>query len=152
MTKYWNFEYGRLLFESEVYSRIPRSLLPSKPEDFGYLYIAKVLFPVEFYRNQGAPAFGYGEYYADFGLFTPFYLAISGAVKGVIAKYFYNRLLNDSNACFFILFLFSCGVGIIPVSMGYLLSEHLFIAFILFAMINAKLFGANNKHNSSISN
>ncbi|KLV66330.1 oligosaccharide repeat unit polymerase [Citrobacter sp. MGH106] len=148
MTKDWSFEYGRLMLESEIYSRIPRALLPSKPEDFGYLYIAKVLYPIEFYRNQGAPAFGYGEYYADFGLYTPLYLAISGAVKGVIAKYFHNMLLKDNNIYVFIPFIFSCGVGIIPVSMGYLLPEHLFIAFSLYILINIVAFVSRGRRKS----
>ena len=84
----FDFMYGKLMLESEVYSRIPRVLWPSKPDDFGALYLAKVFFPDAFYRNQGAPAFGYGEYFADFGYLTPLWLITSGIFKGILAKYF----------------------------------------------------------------
>lgn len=40
----FDFMYGKLLMESEVYSRIPRAIWPDKPEDFGALYLAKVFF------------------------------------------------------------------------------------------------------------
>lgn len=136
ISKDWDFTYGRLLMESELYSRIPRALMESKPDDFGYLYLAKILYPVEFYRNQGAPAFGYGEYYADFGWFTPIYLAVSGALKGILAKFFANKLKKNKNIYIFIIFLFFAGVGIIPVSMGWLFPEHLFIAVMLYLALN----------------
>ncbi|HFG5076382.1 TPA: O-antigen polymerase, partial [Salmonella enterica subsp. enterica serovar Typhi] len=128
----FDFMYGKLLMESEVYSRIPRAIWPDKPEDFGALYLAKVFFPDAFYRNQGAPAFGYGELYADFGLFTPVWLVISGVFKGVLAKYFSNKTQETKSAHYFIMFLFCIGISVIPVSMGWLFPEHLMIAFMVY--------------------
>ncbi|MDJ3515406.1 O-antigen polymerase [Salmonella enterica] len=128
----FDFMYGKLLMESEVYSRIPRAIWPDKPEDFGALYLAKVFFPDAFYRNQGAPAFGYGELYADFGLFTPVWLVISGVFKGVLAKYFSNKTQETKSAHYFIMFLFCIGISVIPVSMGWLFPEHLIIAFMVY--------------------
>ncbi|HHD7223326.1 TPA: O-antigen polymerase, partial [Citrobacter freundii] len=128
----FDFMYGKLLMESEIYSRIPRALWTGKPDDFGALYLAKVFFPDAFYRNQGAPAFGYGELYADFGLFTPVWLIISGVFKGILAKYFSNKTQQTKSAHYFIMFLFCIGIGIIPVSMGWLFPEHLMVAFMVF--------------------
>lgn len=128
----FDFMYGKLLFESELYSRIPRALWPSKPDDFGALYLAKVFFPDAFYRNQGAPAFGYGELYADFGYLTPIWLIISGVFKGIVAKFFSIKTQNKKSAHYFIIFLFCIGVSVIPVSMGWLFPEHLVVALMVF--------------------
>lgn len=128
----FDFTYGKLLLEGEIYSRIPRALWPQKPEDFGSLYLAKVFFPEAFYRNQGAPAFGYGEIYADFGYFTPLYLIITGTIKGVMTKFFMNKTEQTRSAHYFILFIFCAGISIIPVSMGWLLPEHLVIALAVY--------------------
>lgn len=133
-SSHFDFMYGKLLMESEVYSRIPRALWPEKPDDFGALYLAKVFFPDAFYRNEGAPAFGYGELYADFGLFTPVWLIISGIFKGMLAKYFSNKTRQTKSAHYFILFLFSIGIGVIPVSMGWLFPEHLVVALMIFVV------------------
>ncbi|EAB6290101.1 O-antigen polymerase [Salmonella enterica] len=128
----FDFMYGKLLMESEVYSRIPRAIWPSKPDDFGALHLAKVFFPDAFYRNEGAPAFGYGELYADFGLFTPVWLIVSGVFKGILAKYFSNKTQENKSAHYFIMFLFCIGISIIPVSMGWLFPEHLMVAFMVY--------------------
>lgn len=136
----FDFMYGRLMLESELYSRIPRVLWPSKPDDFGALYLAKVFYPEAFYRNQGAPAFGYGEYYADFGYFTPVWLIISGLFKGIIAKYFANKTQQHKSAHYFIMFLFCIGVGIIPVSMGWLFPEHVVVAVMVYIVSKLTIF------------
>lgn len=128
------------MLESELYSRIPRVLWPSKPDDFGALYLAKVFYPEAFYRNQGAPAFGYGEYYADFGYFTPVWLIISGLFKGIIAKYFANKTQQHKSAHYFIMFLFCIGVGIIPVSMGWLFPEHVVVAVMVYIVSKLTIF------------
>ncbi|HFE8594425.1 TPA: O-antigen polymerase [Citrobacter freundii] len=136
----FDFMYGKLLMESEVYSRIPRAIWPSKPDDFGALYLAKVFFPEAFYRNEGAPAFGYGELYADFGLFTPVWLIVSGVFKGVLAKYFSNKTQETKSAHYFIMFLFCIGISVIPVSMGWLFPEHLMVALMVYMASSFVLF------------
>lgn len=138
----FDFMYGKLMMESEIYSRIPRALWASKPDDFGALYLAKVFFPDAFYRNQGAPAFGYGEYFADFGYLTPLWLVVSGIFKGILAKYFSIKTQQTKSAHYFIVFLFCIGVSIIPVSMGWLLPEHLIIALMVF-MVSTIRFSKN---------
>ncbi|MBS1204988.1 MAG: polymerase [Proteobacteria bacterium] len=135
----FDFMYGQLMLESEIYSRIPRALWHSKPDDFGALYLAKVFFPDAFYRNQGAPAFGYGEYFADFGYLTPLWLLISGVFKGILAKYFSNKTQQTKSAHYFILFLFCIGVSVIPVSMGWLFPEHVVIAVMVFMVSTMKI-------------
>lgn len=138
-----NFEmqWGRLLFESEFYSRIPRGLYPNKPMDFGYFYLAKYFFPERFYLNQGAPSFGYGEYYADFGYVTPFVVAILFFLKGMLLGFFRNLLLVRRDIYILTPFLFLSGLSFLPLGTGWLFPEHLFISLLMYVAINIRIRG-----------
>ncbi|WP_214052783.1 polymerase [Photorhabdus caribbeanensis] len=139
-------QYGYLLLETEIYSRIPRFIWEAKPADFGYLRIAKDIFPKLFYMNQGAPAFGFGSYYADFGYFSHLFIFAIFSIKGCLLALFTNQLKIDRNIYVLIPFLFLCGVGFIPTGLGWLFWEHIATAIIiLFILILWKqVFHANN--------
>ncbi|HHY1068655.1 TPA: hypothetical protein ACVY43_006180, partial [Klebsiella michiganensis] len=85
-SSYW----GRLLFESEVFARLPRVIYPDKPLDFGYLILDRKYFPDSFYDNKGVPSFGMGEYFADFGYLSVFFIMVSFWIKGCFLRIFYN--------------------------------------------------------------
>ena len=140
-------QLGRLLFETEIFSRVPRFFFPSKPNDFGYLELAKNIFPKSFYLNQGAPSFGFGVYYADFGAFTHLYVFIVFFMKGVLSGIFRNQLFIDKNIYVFLPYLFLSGVEVLALGTGWLFFEHLSLAFCLFVFmwVLSRLFYGNRK-------
>lgn len=133
-----SMQWGKLFFESEFYSRVPRALYPEKPMDFGYFYLAKHFFPDRFYLNQGAPSFGYGEYYSDFGYMTPFVVAILFFLKGLLLGFFRNLLLIRKDIYILIPFLFLSGLSLLSLGMGWLFPEHMFISLIIYTAINVR--------------
>lgn len=128
----YDFQMGRLLFETEFFSRIPRVMFPQKPDDFGYLELAKTIFPDAFYLNQGAPSFGFGNYYADFGYLTHAFILVIYSLKGVLIGVFRNQLKKDSGVYFFIPFIFLSGVELLTLGTGWLFFEHVFLSAFIF--------------------
>ncbi len=127
-----DFEMGRLLIETEFYSRVPRALFPDKPNDFGYLELAKIYFPEAFYLNQGAPSFGFGSYYADFGYLTHIIISILFFFKGTLVGMFRNQLRIDGGAYIFVPFIFLAGVELLTLGTGWLFIEHVLLAVFIF--------------------
>jgi len=130
--------YGKLLLESQVFSRIPRAIFPDKPSDFGYFRLTKEFFPERFKNNQGMPSFGFGEYYADFGGLTIIVVSVLFFVKGITLGFFRNRLAKDANIYNFIPFAFLCDINIIPTGSGWLFLEHIALAAFAYLLIKVK--------------
>lgn len=135
------FYYGRLTFESNFFSRIPRAILPNKPKDYGMFKLASIYFPLWFDADTGSPAFGLGVQYADFGYFAIFYLSIWGLATGWLMKAFMNRLKTFKTPGDFIMVVFLAGIVLIPLGDGYLLPEHLIIAFLINVLLCIKFKG-----------
>ncbi len=125
------FHFGRIFFEDNFFSRIPRAIMPDKPKDFGSFSLALQYFPERFYQDEGAPAFGIGALYADFGIWILVFLSISGFLSGLAAKTLVVRLRRHQRPGDFALLCFFCGIVIIPVGSGYLLPEHLVLALLM---------------------
>lgn len=128
-------QYGRLTMEANVIGRIPRLLMPGKPKNFGYLYLADVFFPESFDKEAGAPDFGIGAQYADFGIFAVLYLAFFAALRGWLARIFVNRLKLTRHPADFYLLAFFANISLFSVGgVGWLLPEALIVAaFLCFA-------------------
>jgi hypothetical protein len=125
-------QYGRLTFERNVYSIIPRAVMPSKPKDFGAFYLAKKFYPTWFYGDTGAPDFGIGVEYADFGPFAVVYVVLFSALEGWLARIFVNRLMVTRHPADFVLVAFLAGVSVIPVGgAGWLFPEMVLVALFL---------------------
>jgi len=122
---------GRITFESNFYSRIPRSIMPNKPKDYGVFKLAKKYFPDWYYADTGSPAFGFGIQYADFGDYAVFYLIFWGVFTGFLLKVFINRLKLFESPGDFMIVLFLSGIVLIPLGDGYLLPEHLVVALLI---------------------
>jgi hypothetical protein len=76
-------QMGRLALENSFYAFIPRQLFPEKRKDFGFLWLANRYYPERFQDERGAPAFGLGLEYADFGIFTIVYYVLSQLLAGL---------------------------------------------------------------------
>jgi hypothetical protein len=120
--------WGRILFEDNVFSRLPRAVFPDKPKDFGSFYLAKLYFPESFELDQGVPAFGVGAVFADFKWFTLPALCAVSLFLGLLTKSFWQALEKFRHPGDFIVFMFLCGVPLFSVGVGFLLPEHLLIA------------------------
>jgi hypothetical protein len=54
--------------------------------DFGSLWLAEQHFPARFAANTGAPAFGIGVPYADFGDFAIVYWVLAAFLDGITMR------------------------------------------------------------------
>ena len=132
---------GSIILEDNFYSRIPRMVFASKPDDYGSFGLAKKYFPYEYYLGQGFPSFGIGIYFADFTFFAIPILTISSFFSGFACKLFKNRVIRQPNPFDFILLLYFMGIGLIPIGFGILLPEHFFLVLVFFVF--SKLFIKN---------
>lgn len=125
------FEGGRLSFEDFVYSKVPRSVWPEKPKNFGAFFLAEKYYPEWFMLEQGAPSFGIGIYFADFGFFAFPIIAFVNLLNGFLLRYFIMHSQHKITVTNFIMILFFSGAVLMPVGAGYFLIEHLILAVIL---------------------
>jgi hypothetical protein len=125
-------QYGRLTLEAQIIGRIPRVLWPGKPKNFGGLYLDDQFFPEAIDEDIGAPDFGMGIQYADFGIFAIVYLAAMAMLRGWLAQVFVRRLgLFNHPADLFILGILA-DLSLFPVGgVGWFLPEALIVAFAL---------------------
>lgn len=125
-------QYGRLTLESQVIGRIPRVFMPSKPKNYGALYLDDQFFPESFDEDTGAPDFGIGLQYADFGFLAIVCLGAFALLKGWMARVFVSRLRYSHHPGDFVLVAFAAGITLIPVGgIGWLFPETLAIALLL---------------------
>jgi hypothetical protein len=120
--------YGQLTLEQQIYSRLPRLLDPGKPSDYGEFYLAKRFFPAAYERGTGAPAFGFGTLFADFGPVAPLLLGVFGFINGLTMKSFVNSLRRFEGPGEFILLLFAAGIPLVPMVNVFLIPETLGLA------------------------
>ncbi|MCH7576046.1 MAG: hypothetical protein IIA59_13125 [Candidatus Marinimicrobia bacterium] len=119
------FYMGKLAFENNVYSLIPRFLFPDKPLLYGHFVLAYQIFPERTAMFAGAPSFGlFGPYYADFGLFGALILAVKTFFYAYILGAAERSLKERANPFYFMIFLslasipmFSAGIGGIVMDM-----------------------------------
>jgi hypothetical protein len=126
---------GRLNLENFAYSKIPRSLWPEKPKNFGSFFLAETYFPQIFELDHGAPSFGIGIYFADFGVFAYFFIAAVSFFTGRLLRYFIGICERRASVYSFIMILFFADVVILPVGVGYFLIEHLILAVVLHQLV-----------------
>jgi hypothetical protein len=120
--------YGTLTLEQQIFSRIPRPLFPSKPNDFGSLYLAKHFFPEAFQQDSGAPAFSFGIEFADFGVLTLPVEFIFYLIGGILLRFFMTGLQRYRDPGSFILVLYCCGLPMIAVPGCFMLLETIVLA------------------------
>ncbi len=128
-------QYGRLTMEAGTIGRIPRLLMPNKPKNFGFMYLDDQFFPEYMDADAGAPDFGIGVQYADFGALAIVYLVAFTMLRGWLARIFVGRLRKSRHPADFFLVAFFAEISLFPVGgVGWLLPEALAVAaFLCFA-------------------
>jgi oligosaccharide repeat unit polymerase len=124
-------QYGRLTWESNVLALVPRAIMPDKPKDFGAFYLDAEFYPSSLEQDQGAPAFGIGVQYADFGNLAIVYLGLFAALTGWLARVFVNRLRRTRHPADFVLVAFFAGISLFPIGSGWPLAETLLVVLCL---------------------
>lgn len=115
--------YGRLLVENEIYSRIPRSIMPDKPKDFGPFILGKIYNPANYRNDEGVGAFDLGATYADFGSISVLLVCAYSALSAFLISGLTLRLKSGAGPGTFVVFLFMVGLGVIPISGPFYLPE-----------------------------
>ncbi len=106
--------------------------MPSKPKNIGALYLDEQFYPESIDLDAGAPAFGVGVQYADFGFLAIVYLALFAALRGWMAHLFVNRLRTTRHPGDFVMVLFLADISLFPVGgTGWLLPETVVLALLL---------------------
>jgi hypothetical protein len=117
-------QYGKLTLEGQTIGRIPRLLMPKKPKSFGALYLDDQFYPEAMDADAGAPDFGMGVQYADFGALAIVYLAVFTMIRGWLARVFVDRLNRSRHPADFFLVAFLAEISLFPVGgVGWLLPE-----------------------------
>jgi hypothetical protein len=129
--------YGRLIFEDNIVSLVPRAVFPEKPKDFGSFFLSKHYFPEWFYGDTGSPAFGVGTYYADFREASLVVIFFVSFAIGSFIKIFLNRVVKFQSPSDFIMLIFFAGVPLLNLGTGYLVIPH--FAIVLFLALVFKL-------------
>lgn len=133
-----HLEFGRIFFEDNFFSRIPRAIYPDKPTDYGSFALALKYFPASFYLNEGVPSFGVGVLYADFGISAVFFSAMGGFLNGIVSRTLMARLRIYKNPADFILLCFMSGIILIPIGAGNLLPEHFMLAMLVLFLLKKR--------------
>ena len=124
-------QFGRLTLESNTVSLIPRVLMPSKPKNFGPMYLDEQFYPEAVDEDAGSPAFGMGLQYADFGALAIVYLAFFAALRGWLAHIFVKRLKLTRHPADFIVVAFLADITLFPIGAGWLLPETIIVAILI---------------------
>ncbi|BCS55014.1 hypothetical protein [Geobacter sp. SVR] len=132
-------QLGRIFLEDYFVSKIPRVLYPEKPRNFGSIALAEIYFPEWFETDTGAPSFGSGVAYADFGEIFPLWLILCGFIQGYFLKTI-ERSYNDfSNPYTFVLLLHFCGISLLSAGVGSFLFEMVIFMLLLSNLNNFNL-------------
>jgi len=140
-------QYGRLTWEDNVITLVPRALMPSKPKNFGAFYLDEEFYPEWFDADTGSPDFGIGVQYADFGFLAIVYLTVFAAFKGWLAHLFVNRLTVTRHPGDFVMVAFFADISLFPVGVGWMLPETMALALLL---RYASCFGADRVYRERI--
>ena len=138
---YDNYQYGRILFENEFYSYIPRFIWEGKPELFGSLALGlEVPHLVDWAKSlTGAPSFGpLGSAYGDFGVFAVVIKCIKDWIFAYFAIGFERRLTKSYNFWDHFLFLTFAGVAIFSITLAAIPLYQLLVIFVLYKFTTHK--------------
>ena len=125
-------QYGRLTLEANTIALVPRVLMPNKPKNFGSMRLDDEFYPQELDADAGAPAFGVGVQYADFGDFAIVYVVLFSALRGWLGRVFVNRLNVTHHPADFFMVAFLAEVSLFPVGgLGWFLPGAFFMVLFL---------------------
>jgi hypothetical protein len=123
--------FGRIFFEDNVFSRVPRLIYPEKPKDFGSFFLSQSYFPEAFELDQGVPALGVGLQFADYKWLALPMLCLGALFMGLVTKRYIVALRKFQHPGDFIVLMFLSGVTLLPLGVGFFLPEHILIAWVV---------------------
>jgi hypothetical protein len=130
--EHFPLQYGRLTFEANTLALVPRALMPNKPKDLGGLLLDEEFYPELLDADAGAPSFGMGVQYADFGSLAMAYLAVCALLRGWLARVFVNRLKSSKHPADFFMIAFLADVSLFPVGgLGWFITGAILVALLL---------------------
>jgi hypothetical protein len=106
-------------------------LYPDKRKDFGSLWLANKYYPDRFQDDRGAPAFGLGVLYADFGLFAIVYYVVGELLTGFVLGILAATLRHSPDAGYFFLFAIFMDVPLMPTGTGFPLVIYYVLAHLM---------------------
>ncbi|ERI94315.1 hypothetical protein HMPREF1982_00950 [Clostridiales bacterium oral taxon 876 str. F0540] len=116
MTDKQNFFHGRIMFENNFYSILPRILVENKPKIFGDFRLAYMIFSERTLMFKGAPSFGqFGSYFADFGHYSLIIISIFSFIKGTLIGIAENTFIKNKNVITFLFFITFMGINMLDV-------------------------------------
>jgi hypothetical protein len=118
---------GQLTFEMQWIPKVPRALWPNKPKSFGEFRLAERYFPQWFLLDQGAPSFGIGIYFADFGWLSFLIYPLIQFACGLLLSISLNRLTTKPSAFYFVMGVYLSGNNLLASGGGNYLVEHAII-------------------------
>lgn len=127
--------YGKIFFEDEVYSYIPRAIWHNKPELFGSLGLGlNVPRLVEWtLKKTGAPSFGViGAAYADFGIVGIILKLLFESFIILIAKKYEEKIESEYNFWHHFIFLMFIGIKIFSITLTTIPIYQIVIILILY--------------------
>jgi len=125
-------QLGRLTFEANILALVPRALMPNKAKNLGGLYLDEEFYPEQLDADAGAPSFGIGVQYADFGSLAIVYLALFAILRGWLARIFVNRLNGSRHPADFFMIAFLADVTVFPVGgLGWFITGAILVALLL---------------------
>lgn len=134
------YSYGKVLLQDEIYSYIPRTLWPNKPELFGSLSLGlRVPRLIKWtLAKTGAPSFSIiGATYADFGVFCILIESLKIWIFVFIAKTYEYRLLNvDFNIFDFLMMHAFGGAAIFSLTLVKIPLYQIIVVSLLYLMSN----------------
>lgn len=135
---------GKILFENEFFSRIPRSLFPEKPFFYGSIDLSTHYYSEERVLT-GAPNFGHGNLLVDFGYYSFPFLFLLSFLKGLIVNFIFNSIRSGKSYLIITILPF---IGIYPIPIG--LSRLYFETFLLSIIIKKlNILNSNEKKNKN---
>ena len=126
--EHFPLQYGKLTLEANIYGLIPRAIMPTKPKNFGPMRLDDEFYPKQLDEDEGAPAFGVGIQYADFGVFAIVYIGLVAIFRGWLARVFVSRLQLTNHPADFFMVAFLADIPLFPTGVGWFLPEALVVA------------------------
>jgi hypothetical protein len=115
---------GKLSFEMLWVPKVPRAIWPNKPKSFGEFRLAEQYFPSWFALDQGAPSFGIGFYFADFGMFSFLVVPVIQLLCGLGLAYCLNKMITAPGIFWFVMSIYLSGGNLLAAGSGNFLIEH----------------------------
>lgn len=115
-SKQWFF--GKVTFENNFYSFIPRFIFSHKPQIFGSFRLSYLVYPEATLLFKGAPSFGeFGGLFGDFGHWSLIIIAIFNFIRGGILALAEKNFIKNKNIISFMIFLIFVGMNFIDVGL-----------------------------------